>query len=66
LGPFERENLLIEASKDECPIIEPFIRIALGTAKRKGEILAIQIKDINCASRELFIPKANVVPGCSP
>jgi integrase len=58
LDPSEIEDLLEAAGKDECPIIEPFIRIALGTAMRRSEILAIQIKDINCARRELFIPKA--------
>lgn len=54
----EIDALLAAAAKDECPIIEPFIRIALGTAMRRGEILSTKIEDINCARRELFIPKA--------
>jgi integrase len=54
----EIERLLEAAAKDECPVIEPFIRIALGTAMRKSEILSIQIENINCARREIFIPKA--------
>jgi integrase len=49
LDALEIESLLEAAGKDECPIIEPFIRIALGTAMRRSEILAIQISDINCA-----------------
>jgi integrase len=58
LEAHEIEALLTAAAKDECPIIEPFVRIALGTAMRRGEILSIKIEDINCARREIFIPKA--------
>ncbi len=54
----EIEALLEAAQKDECPVIEPFIRIALGTAMRRTEILSIKIEDINCARQEIFIPKA--------
>lgn len=58
LTPSEIEALLEAAKKDECSVIEPFIRIALGTAMRKSEILSIQIENINCQRREIYIPKA--------
>jgi integrase len=58
LAADEIESLLKAAQKDECPVIEPFIRIALGTAMRRSEILSIKIEDINCARREIYIPKA--------
>lgn len=58
LSPDEIESLLTAAQADECPVIEPFIRIALGTAMRRTEILSIRIEDINCARREIYIPKA--------
>lgn len=58
LTPSEIEALLEAAKKDECSVIEPFIRIALDTAMRKSEILSIQIENINCQRREIFIPKA--------
>lgn len=54
----EIESLLEAAAKDKCPVIEPFIRIALGTAMRRAEILSIRIENINCARREIYIPKA--------
>lgn len=54
----EIEALLKAAQQDECPVIEPFIRIALGTAMRRGEILRIKIEDINCTRREIYIPEA--------
>lgn len=54
----EIERLLQAAEADACPVIGPFIRIALGTAMRRSEILAIQIRDINCTRREIYIPKA--------
>ncbi len=58
LEAHEIDALLDAASQDECPVIEPFIRIALGTAMRRSEILSIKIEDINCARQEIFIPKA--------
>jgi integrase len=58
LSPEEIESLLKAAQADECPVIEPFIRIALGTAMRRTEILSIRIENINCLRREIYIPKA--------
>ncbi len=58
LEAHEIESLLEAAAKDECAVIEPFIRIALGTAMRRSEILSIEIKNINCTRREIYIPKA--------
>jgi integrase len=58
LEPAEINRLIQAAQVDDCPIIEPFIRIALGTAMRRGEILAIKIEHINCTKQEIFIPKA--------
>ncbi|MBY0402291.1 MAG: tyrosine-type recombinase/integrase [Cyanobacteria bacterium] len=58
LSPDEIQKLLVTASQDPCPVIEPFIRIALGTAMRRMEILSIQIKHIDCGNREIYIPKA--------
>lgn len=58
LEAHEIDALLEAASKDECPVLEPFIRIALGTAMRRTEILSIRIENVNCARREIYIPKA--------
>lgn len=58
LDAHEIDNLIDAAAKDECLVIEPFIRVALGTAMRRSEILSIQIEHINCARREIYIPKA--------
>lgn len=58
LEPGDIERLIVVAGQDECPVIEPFIRIALGTAMRRMEILSIKIEDINCGKQEIFIPKA--------
>ncbi len=58
LEPAEIDRLLIAARQDTCSIIEPFMRIALGTAMRRTEILTIQIENIDCARQEIYIPKA--------
>ena len=58
LSPEEIQRLLIAAQGDSCAVIEPFIRIALGTAMRRMEILSLEIANIDCANREIFIPKA--------
>ncbi len=58
LAPNEIENLLKASSEDSCPIIEPFIRIALGTAMRRMEILSMEIENIDCVNQEIYIPKA--------
>jgi integrase len=52
------QQLLLAAKQDDCPIIEPFIRIALGTAMRRMEILSLEIDNIHCREREIYIPKA--------
>lgn len=54
----EIKKLIEEASKDPCPVIEPFIRIAVGTAMRRSEILSIKIEHIDLVNQEIFIPKA--------
>jgi integrase len=58
LSPTEINALIHAASKDTCPVLEPFVRIALGTAMRRYEILSIKIEDINLVHQEIFIPKA--------
>lgn len=58
LSAEEIGRLLEAARADSSPVIEPFIRIALGTAMRKGEIMSIRIENIDCANREIYIPKA--------
>lgn len=54
----EIKRLIEAAEADSCPVIAPFIRIALGTAMRRMEILSIQVKHIELINREIFIPKA--------
>lgn len=54
----EIKRLIEAAEADSCPVIAPFIRIALGTAMRRMEILSIQIRHIDLVSREIFIPEA--------
>jgi integrase len=58
LSPDEIARLLEAASRDRCPVIEPFIRIALGTAMRRYEILSIRIEHVDLQNREIFIPHA--------
>ncbi len=58
LSPEEMTRLIESARHDPCPVIEPFIRIALGTAMRRMEILSLQIEHIDCRGREIYIPKA--------
>lgn len=58
LSATQIQALIRTASEDECSIIEPFIRIALGTAMRRMEILSLEIKNIDCQNREIYIPKA--------
>lgn len=58
LQPEEIQALLEKAAVDPCPVIEPFIRIALGTAMRRTEILSIRLEHIDCANWEIYIPKA--------
>lgn len=58
LQPEEIKTMLEKASEDSCPVVEPFIRIALGTAMRRSEILSIKIEHIDLVNQEIFIPKA--------
>lgn len=58
LKPHEITALIEAARVDSCPVIEPFIRIALGTAMRRMEILSMRLEHIDTASREIYIPKA--------
>jgi integrase len=54
----EIKRLIEAAEVDSCPVVAPFIRIALGTAMRRMEILSIRIRHIDCINREIFIPEA--------
>jgi integrase len=58
LSPEQIQTLIACAQLDPCPIIEPFIRIALGTAMRRMEILSLEVENIDCFNREIYIPKA--------
>jgi integrase len=58
LLPDEIKALIQAARADRNRIMEPFIRIALGTAMRRLEILSIRIEHIDCRKREIYIPKA--------
>ncbi|MDR2364694.1 MAG: site-specific integrase [Zoogloeaceae bacterium] len=50
---------LVECAKaDACPIIYPFIVIAVETSMRKMEILSIRREHVNAQRRAIFIPKA--------
>lgn len=59
-------DLLAASQKDACPIIEPVIRIALGTAMRRMEILSLEIANIDCTNREIYIPHAKCGPRMQP
>jgi integrase len=58
LLPAEIEALRKAAANDTCPIIEPFIRIALGSAMRRMEILTMELANVHLEHQEIFIPKA--------
>jgi integrase len=65
LEPEEIERLLIAAYQDTCPIIEPFMRIALGTAMRRTEIL-IELSILIAPDRRFISPKPNAGPEPNP
>jgi integrase len=52
------QDLLQAARADSSLHIHPFIMIALATAMRAGEILAIRKADIDLNRRRIFIPQA--------
>lgn len=54
----EIARLLEAAQQDTCKVLEPFIRIALGTAMRRYEILSMKIEHIDLYNCEIFIPQA--------
>ncbi len=58
LSKDEIQRLLMACEEDYNPIIEPFVRIALGTAMRRYEILSIRLEHIDLAHREIYIPIA--------
>jgi integrase len=58
LLPNEIDALLIAAKADRSAIIEPFVRIALGSAMRRMEILSIELANIHLDTQEIYIPKA--------
>lgn len=55
-----REFEAIEKAASHCrnPFIMPLIRLAIETALRRGELLALQWKDIDLEARTAFIPVA--------
>ncbi len=58
LSRTEITALIQAASQDTCPVLEPFVRIALGTAMRRYEILSIRLEHIDLVDQQIFIPKA--------
>jgi integrase len=55
----EQVARLVECAKaDACPIIYPFIVIAVETSMRKMEILSIRREHVDTQRRAIFIPKA--------
>ena len=59
LEPHEETLLLDGCSKSSVTYLKPIITLALETAMRRGEILAIQWDDINESLRTLRIPITN-------
>jgi integrase len=56
LAPGEWERLVEAARLTRNPMIEPMVRLALVTAMRRGEILAIQASHVSLDRRSLLIP----------
>jgi integrase len=56
LAPGEWARLLDAAELTRNPLIEPIVRLALATAMRRGEILAIEASHISFERRSLLIP----------
>jgi integrase len=54
-APGEWERLLGAAELTRNPLIEPIVRLALATAMRRGEILAIEASHISIERRSLLI-----------
>ena len=55
LKPEEEEKLLKAASADENPYVEPAIILALETAARRGELLAIRKADVCLEARYVLL-----------
>jgi len=57
LRPGEQDNLLVSARKYRNQLIAPIIALALETAMRRGELLAIKKEHIDFSKRSLLIPE---------
>jgi integrase len=57
LRPGEQDNLLVSARKYRNQLIAPIIALALETAMRRGELLAIKKEHIDFSKRTLLIPE---------
>ena len=62
----EITRLLAAALQHENPQLYPFVRIALGTSMRRGEILRLQKRDVDLARQLLHIPQAKSGPREQP
>lgn len=56
LLPEEERAILAAAREDANPYIEPAIILALETAMRRGELLALKLTDVHFLGRYLFLP----------
>ena len=63
LTPEEEGRLLGAAMKNRSLYIEPFIRIALSTGMRSGEIRTLQLARLDLTNRELRVGKAKTTAG---
>ena len=58
LRPGEQERLLVSARQCRNQLIGPIVALALETAMRRGELLAIKKEHIVCSKRTLLIPES--------
>ena len=63
LSPDEEGRILGAAAANRSPFILPFIRIALLTGMRSGEIRTMQVRQIDIDNRQLRVGKAKTAAG---
>jgi integrase len=63
LSPDEERAILAEAAKNRSPMIQTFIRIALLTGLRCGEIIGMKWEQIDLEGRTLAVGKAKTAAG---
>jgi len=63
LSPDEERAILAEAAKNRSPMIQTFIRIALLTGLRCGEIIGMKWEQVDFGTRTLTVGKAKTVAG---